>query len=415
MVQNWRREYPVLVSEAHTLGSIAVIRSLGRAGYPVHSCSVSPSALGFESRYNAARAISPDYGDPAFVDWLLDYVRAHQIRAIVPSEGLLIAIRPRFAEFSSLLPYPPSERVVYAAMSKADQIEILTNGQQALHSGKHIPPFLLLTDSARPPDEKDLARLGLPLYIKVDACHAKGKADSAVYKAATTQEAQRKMEALISRYRRVLIEGHVPGKGVGAFFLLWDGKLCAEFMHVRLHEVPHTGGVSSYRKVWRHEAVRSDAFAKLNAMSWQGVAMMEYRWNPQTDEFYFMEMNGRFWGSLHLALFAGVDFPALLLDRFHGHPRQLRESQRRLGCRYTFPREAMYVWSRWKDTRRWSVRFAVLLEFLALSLNPRVRSDLWFPGDRLLYWKELWRFLKEIPDALLRRRLFRKAFSAAPS
>jgi len=62
-----------------------------------------------------------------------------------------------------------------------------------------------------------------------------------------------------------------------------------------------------------------DALAKIKAMKWQGVGMMEYRWDPTTDQFYFLEMNGRFWGSLHLALFAGVDFPALLLDAFHAH------------------------------------------------------------------------------------------------
>jgi hypothetical protein len=35
---------------------------------------------------------------------------------------------------------------------------------------------------------------------------------------------------------------------------------------------------------------------------------------------YLMEINGRFWGSLQLAIDAGVDFPALLLDAMFGAP-----------------------------------------------------------------------------------------------
>jgi hypothetical protein len=141
-------------------------------------------------------------------------------------------------------------------------------------------------------------------------------------------------------------------------------------------------------------------------MDWEGVAMMEYRWNPSTDQFFFLEMNGRFWGSLHLALFAGVDFPTLLLDVFQGNPQSSvvrpREGTR---CRYTFPRDLLYVWSTWKDIQiGWAAKLAVALEFLLLGLDPRVHSDLWFPHDRMLYWRQLGRFLGEELQSLRKGR-----------
>lgn len=395
---NWRSEYPVLVAEAQTLGSIGVIRSLGRVGYPVHSFSSDPSALGFESRYNGAHIESPNYENPHFIDWLSAYIRTNRIRAIIPSEGLLLAIRPHFHEFSPLLPYSENQDIVFAGMSKADQIATLMGTPAALGTRDHIPRFLLWSDPQSRPNSKDLERLGLPLYIKVDGLYSRDGDSSAVHKTATLDQALETFEKVMVRYRKVLIEGHVPGSGTGAFFLIWDGKVRAEFMHMRLHEVPSTGGVSSYRKSWWHEAIRADALAKLNAMRWQGVAMMEYRWDHTTDEFYFLEMNGRFWGSLHLPLFAGVDFPALLLDLFHGRQRELEKRiQKNVSCRYTFPRDFYYVWSCWKDlSLTWGAKLAVLLEFFALGLDPRVRSDLWFPGDRKLYWIQLWRFLGEL-------------------
>ena len=43
--------------------------------------------------------------------------------------------------------------------------------------------------------------------------------------------------------------------------------------------------------------------------------MVEYKYNERTDEYVLMEINGRFWGSLQLAIDAGVDFPRLLVER----------------------------------------------------------------------------------------------------
>ena len=50
----------------------------------------------------------------------------------------------------------------------------------------------------------------------------------------------------------------------------------------------------------------------LDALDWRGVAMVECKRDERTGRHVFMEVNGRLWGSLQLALDAGVDFPALL-------------------------------------------------------------------------------------------------------
>lgn len=52
-------------------------------------------------------------------------------------------------------------------------------------------------------------------------------------------------------------------------------------MHRRLHEVPHTGGASSYRESWKHDKVLSDARALMQHLNWEGVGMFEYRWDPK--------------------------------------------------------------------------------------------------------------------------------------
>lgn len=388
----------MLATEAQALGGIATVRSLGRAGYPVHACASEPDALGLRSRYAAARVVCPPYDDAEFVPWLSGYVAQHHIRAIVPSEGFLLGVRAKLTDFAQFLPASPHEDILFRGLSKVDTHEALAGVTGYGLSGGHLPPTLIVEDGGPLPDWASLARLGEPLYIKVDACHGHLAAPGGVYPVRTAAEAHSRLPEILRHYRKALIQGHVPGQGVGAFFLLWNGKVVAEFMHQRLHEVPHTGGVSSLRASWWHPAIRDDALAKLAHLRWQGVAMMEYRWDAGSDTFHFIEMNGRFWGSLHLALFAGVDFPVLLLDSFLGRrvdpvttfPVGLR-------CRYTVPKEIQYVWSRLGDSRlpvsaqAWSV-----FEFVLLSLDPRVKSDLLFPGDSALYWRRLTRFLRTL-------------------
>ena len=48
--------------------------------------------------------------------------------------------------------------------------------------------------------------------------------------------------------------------------------------------------------------------------------MVEYKIDAATGAPYLMEINGRLWGSLQLAIDAGVDFPSLLVASAMGTP-----------------------------------------------------------------------------------------------
>ena len=49
----------VLVTDAARGSALAIIRSLGRAGYRVVAADASPRALGFRSRFAHARVVTP--------------------------------------------------------------------------------------------------------------------------------------------------------------------------------------------------------------------------------------------------------------------------------------------------------------------------------------------------------------------
>jgi protein-tyrosine-phosphatase len=91
--------------------------------------------------------------------------------------------------------------------------------------------------------------------------------------------------------------------------LVTDGETLVAFQHERVHEPPRGGG-SSYRKSVPLSSELLDAARRLMAaLRWTGVAMVEFRQDPRSGRWIFIEINGRFWGSLPLALAAGVDFP----------------------------------------------------------------------------------------------------------
>lgn len=382
-----RATLPVLVPDAHAIGMIGVIRSLGRAGYPVHAAASRADALGLQSRFAAHAVHHPDYADPAFRPWLAAYVHEHGIRCIVPSEGFLLAIRPEFDRWAPLLPVPREAGHVYASLSKSAVIASLLSHPE---TAQHLPPTLFWQDGQDLPSREAVAALGLPVFVKGDGADARQGDANLVLREDTPDGALATIARLAGAYRSVIAQGFVPGQGTGAYVLVDRGRIVQEFMNRCLHEVPHTGGFCSLRDSWWHEAMMADARAKIRHLGWQGVAMLEYRWDPATDRFWFIELNARFWAALHLALYAGIDFPVLLLDRFHGaRTAEARPFRIGLQCRYSVPFDIGYVLSRWRDrTLPLSARLGSAAAWLLRFLDPRIREDLRYPGDRALYWKQ---------------------------
>ena len=121
-----------------------------------------------------------------------------------------------------------------------------------------------------------------------------------------------------------LLQERIVGPGIGIFVLFDRGQLVADFAHRRLREKPPAGGVSVLREsIPVDPSLREHAVRLLGPIGWHGVAMMEFKQDQRTGNVFLMEVNGRFWGSLQLAIDAGVDFPYLLCRVALGLPPQV--------------------------------------------------------------------------------------------
>jgi hypothetical protein len=387
----------VMVTHAHAIGNTAVARSLGRAGYRVHALTDVADAVVLRSRFVAVPVVTPPYGSPDFAGWVLDYVKRHDIRVVIPSEGFLVATRSVFEQLRHLLPLPADWSVVERSFSKTRYFDtFLRHDDPRLR--EHIPPSLVVWRGEPSPDDGQLAALGSPYYVKADEVLDDTGRSGGVFRCATPAQAREVVERLLVTHRGVLVQGPVPGVKATYNVCLSRGKLLAESMALALHEAPHGGGLTVLRRSWWHDGIREDALRRLEAMQWDGVAMMEYKWDEASRRFGFIEANTRFWAALHLDLFAGADFPAIQVEAFLGEGRdEVVRPSRAVTCRYTVPGDTSWLLSSLRDPAVPTARkLSRVLVFAAMFFDPRIESDLLFPGDRKLYWLEWRRFLRDL-------------------
>ena len=116
-----------------------------------------------------------------------------------------------------------------------------------------------------------------------------------------------------------MIQERIEGPGTGLFTLFDRDRHLALFSHRRVREKPPSGGVSVVsQSVELDEEMVEHAKKLLSAVGWQGVAMVEFKRDNRDGQAKLMEINGRFWGTLQLAITCGVDFPGLYLDMLEG-------------------------------------------------------------------------------------------------
>jgi predicted ATP-grasp superfamily ATP-dependent carboligase len=128
-----------------------------------------------------------------------------------------------------------------------------------------------------------------------------------------------------------LVQEFVPWHGEAIFVLAQEGRTLVSFSHRRIREKPPTGGVSVLREsIEPDPELLAHSERLLAELGLTGVAMVEFRRRPGGPG-VLMEINPRLWGSLQLAIDAGVDFPSLWLSLERGE--QVMPGSARVGVR----------------------------------------------------------------------------------
>lgn len=312
----------VIITDGEQRAALAAVRSLGAAGYRCVVTSSSRASIAGGSRFVTRTVTVPNAlkRPREFADAIIELVAAERAAIVLPiAEQSILAILPVITQLSpAVVPFPD-----FASFSALTDKERLL--KEASELGIAIPAQEIVRDVAEGAS-MDLSRLRYPIVLKPARSvseHEGVRSTFSVTYAANASELQRKIRALPAAAFPLLLQQRVVGPGVGIFLLLWDGEIKAQFAHQRLSEKPPSGGVSVYREsVSIDEGLRDLSRALLDRFGWRGVAMVEYKRDSATGKPYLMEVNGRFWGSLQLAIDSGVDFPRILAACALGESQQ---------------------------------------------------------------------------------------------
>jgi predicted ATP-grasp superfamily ATP-dependent carboligase len=313
----------VLVTDASRSAAIAIIRSLGLRGLHVTAADSEGRSPGFYSRYASARLRypSPRTDPEGTLEALLGAAQRERVELVVPVGDelafLLSEERDRFDGVSALA--LPSRDAYAATRDKLATVEL------ARALGVPVPRTEMVSTVEE--GHKAGASLGWPVVVKPRWSSTRVGRSVEHYEVSYAEDSaglEAELGGLGGRLQ-VLLQEYCPGEGHGVELLLHRGRPLAAFQHRRLHEVPITGGASSFREsVPLHPTLYDYATRLLAALDWTGLAMVEFKLGEDGPR--LMEINGRVWGSLALAIKSGIDFPGRMADLYlTGAPENGRE------------------------------------------------------------------------------------------
>jgi predicted ATP-grasp superfamily ATP-dependent carboligase len=387
---------PVLIVGSAPRITIPIARSLHGHGVPVEVASFSevepPPWCRAVSDFIRLPSADPRTEDrsSAFLESLTQLISQRQYDMLIPANDPALAlISQHDACLRKLLHLAcPPPQVVRRVLDKSLTLEI------ARKAGIYTPSTYRVSSPAEL--EVLFGQLLFPLVAKP---YHKGEAmDFKVRYFPTYELLYQELAADDNLRSKLLLQEFAPGDGVGIEVLMDHGEPVAIFQHRRLKEVPASGGVAAVAIAEPLEPMLVDqALALLRALEWEGVAMVEFRYDRARHHSSLMEVNGRYWGTLALAVQAGVDFPWYEWQIAHGEKPAVPLNYS-TGARWRW--SAGYI-TRWHDLAKSSVRKALkhpagLKELVPSCADLTSRDALWDPADPMPAIGELLRTVKDL-------------------
>ena len=285
---------PAVVCEVGWVNGLGAIRSLGRAGVRTIALDHRPWALGFRSRY-ALPLVAPDPlpDQDGFISFLLEL--AERLRGPAPifptHDEHLNALASRRSELGDRYLYPfPSWEVLEPLQSKRHQLataEGLGMGTPATAHPRSLDEALGAA-----------AEIGYPLFVK--------PSENIIFKRIHRRQAFvcRTRSELEHAYRLTadyepMVQEFIPGGddclwSLGTYISA-GGEPLAVFSGRKLRQTAENMGSARVGEaLWDDEVVAS-GLQLLQALSFHGIAQVEWKRDPRDGRLKLIEVNPRLW------------------------------------------------------------------------------------------------------------------------
>lgn len=308
--------YRVLVTDSGGKQTLALARYVRRALPDVRLIGWEASALPFSRFYSC-------YHERLYGGTLADAAARSNCDMVVAVGGSSVLQAIESCPQLSILPTAEQAALCYDKLRSAELAESV--GVPA--------PRSVVVQSA---DDPRILEAPSPCVVKArtEGPHKR------VFYAATPDEVRAAVAELLSMVGAeaggVLVQERIVGPGCGFFALCREGEPLRVFMHERIREYPPTGGPSTAARAIYDERLKDYGLRILRALRWSGVAMVEFKRSEAAGDYVLMEINGKFWGSLELALRSGVNFGADLIRLYRGEDIGYSEAYNR-ECHFYWP------------------------------------------------------------------------------
>lgn len=385
----------VLVLDANQRSALATTRSLGKEGVYVLTAEETPTALASASKFSKQHFTypSPRLKPKQFIESLSNLAKEQNIDILLPMTELttMLLLRHKTSFPNVKIPFPEMD----AVESLADKCRLMKTAESL---DIPVPRTWYADDSNSLPC--DLENLPYPIVLKPGKSWLFHEGE---WRRATVRFADNPINAKnildsdwAFKTHPFMIQENIVGHGAGVFAIYDHGKSLALFAHRRLREKPPSGGVSVLSEsVQVNPTLGSHAQTLLENANWHGVAMVEFKVASDGTP-YLMEINTRFWGSLQLAIDAGVDFPHMLYQlACDEQPDPITDYKTGIKLRWLLgDLDNLYLTLRNKQTS-FRAKMGALAHFVTPSLR-HTRHEVNRIGDLKPFWYEAQQYLRDI-------------------
>jgi predicted ATP-grasp superfamily ATP-dependent carboligase len=297
----------VLILDGFWNKALAAVRSLGERGLSVAVGAETRLAPAMFSRHCRRRFVYPSAaGRPA------DFLEALEREL---AGGGYDVLRPMELDTQLLVPGGRGRLAERVRIPFADAQRTLRVNDKGFLAGFAKEQGIDCPATFLPSGAEEATALApaLPYPVLVKPRHSSG--GRGIVRVEAPGEFLAAYRAVDARYPLPIVQEGLPpgGEALGVAVLMnFASEPRAAFAYRRLREYPVSGGPSTLRESVRDPRLCEGAERLLAALGWTGVAMVEYKVDPRDGRPKLLEVNPRFWGSLHHAILCGVDFPFLL-------------------------------------------------------------------------------------------------------
>ncbi|MDP8973873.1 MAG: ATP-grasp domain-containing protein [Actinomycetota bacterium] len=319
---------PVLLAGNDQYSILAAVRALRAADYAPWLAVSQPGTYAAHSRATVGTVLVPNAAidSEGFVRKLAATARQLSAVAVLPGEDShFLALTGREVDFPGIAFGVPSRESVEQVMKK-DLLPKL-----AAAAKLRTPPTAKVVCG----DSETLSMFGFPAIVKPLRSWTWNRDGTMSAQRASYASSKEQAEEALKNFPGAegLVQPYIPGPNVSISGVSWEGKLVCAVHHISERIWPATSGVTAYAKtIPPNGELEQGVGGLLQATGWSGLFETEFKRSPH-GEHYLIDLNPRVYGSLALAVAAGLNLPGIWVDLVLGRRASVDDSYR-VGVRF---------------------------------------------------------------------------------